>query len=85
MEWDELAQVAEQRFNNNKWIDAEYFYHQAISEIEAVWLENLSAKKGPDSVLLKAWIESLHKLSEIYKSRGDNKKAVHFLMLTHNW
>ncbi len=32
-----------------------------------------------------AYKKLITQISEIYKSRGDNKKAVHFLMLPHNW
>jgi len=76
--WQSMMQTGNTFFEQCAWFDAQFYYQNAISHIEALWAED------PQNIqLLLGWISGMHNLSALFEVQGDFHTALHYLKAPH--
>jgi len=76
--WQSMIQTGNTFFEQCAWFDAQFYYQNAISHIEALWAED------PQNIqLLLGWISGMHNLSALFEVQGDFHTALHYLKAPH--
>lgn len=76
--WQSMMKTGNAFFEQCAWFDAQYYYQNAISHIEALW------SSDPQNIqLLLGWISGMHNLSALFEIQGDFQSALHYLKAPH--
>lgn len=76
--WQRLLAYGNECCKNKNWIQAEYYYKEAESDLDFLW------SADPANVnLLMAWISSLHHLATLFEQQGDNAIGLQHLLIPH--
>lgn len=76
--WQSMMKTGNALFEQCAWFDAQYYYQNAISHIEALWVSD------PQNIqLLLGWISGMHNLSALFEIQGDFQTALYYLKAPH--
>ena len=76
--WQSMMKTGNAFFEQCAWFDAQYYYQNAISHIEALW------SSDPQNIqLLLGWISGMHNLSALFEIQGDFQTALYYLKAPH--
>ncbi|NQZ20737.1 MAG: hypothetical protein HRT53_01675 [Colwellia sp.] len=78
-QWQRLLSDGNECFDNEKWLQAEYFYKEAVSYLDILWAADIS-----NIELLMAWIGSCHNLAVLYEKQGNPQISLEYLLIPHN-
>ncbi len=78
-QWQRLLSDGNECFDNEKWLQAEYFYKEAASYLDILW-----AADSSNIELLMAWIGSCHNLAVLYEKQGNPHISLEYLLLPHH-
>jgi len=77
--WQRLMHLGNQCFEEECFVQAEYYYKEAESYLDSLWFED------PSSVnLLTAWIGVLHNLASLCEQQGQCHIALQYLLTPHH-
>ena len=77
-QWQRLLSDGNECFDNEKWLQAEYFYKEAASYLDILWAADIS-----NIELLMAWIGSCHNLAVLYEKQGNPQVSLEYLLIPH--
>ena len=77
-QWQDLLGNGNRCFNNQDYLQAEYYYQQARADLENLWSQDCK-----NSSLLLAWIRVSHNISALFELQGKTEQALHYLHLPH--
>lgn len=77
--WQRLLNYGNECYKKENWLQAEYYYKEAESELDFLW------SADPTNVnLLMAWVASLHNLATLFEQQGDNAVGLQHLLIPHH-
>ena len=62
MHWQQLMKQGNDCFDQQQWLQAEYFYQEAITSLDSLWQQDIE-----NIELLMAWISGVHNLSALFE------------------
>ena len=78
-QWQNLLNNGNECFNEQNWLQAEYYYKQAESHLDILWSAN-----NKDVDLLMAWICTVHNLATLFEAQGNNEVSLQYLLIPHH-
>jgi|TARA_B110000091_G_C13638795_1_gene400300 hypothetical protein len=78
-QWQQLLSDGNECFYNEEWVQAEYFYKEAVSYLDILWTADIN-----NIELLMAWIGSCHNLAVLYEKQGNPRISLEYLLIPHN-
>ena len=77
-QWQDLLRYGKACFDNKDWLQAEYYFKQAESDLDQLWSQN-----SKNIELLMAWICSSHNLATLFEEQGNIEVSLQYLLLPH--
>ncbi|MBO9488961.1 hypothetical protein J7384_01170 [Endozoicomonas sp. G2_1] len=78
MHWQQLMKQGNDCFDQQQWLQAEYFYQEAITSLDSLWQQDIE-----NIELLMAWISGVHNLSALFEVQEESQVALQFLLIAH--
>ena len=78
-QWQNLLTNGNECFNEQNWLQAEYYYKEAESHLDTLWSAN-----NKDVDLLMAWICAVHNLATLFEVQGNNDVSLQYLLIPHH-
>lgn len=77
-QWQRLLHDGNECFDQNNWLQAEYYYKEAASYLDLLWSADIKNVE-----LLMAWICVSHNLATLFEVQGDTKISLQYLLIPH--
>ena len=78
MQWQQMLKSGNQCFDQEQWLQAEYFYKEAYAELDKQWHQT-----PKQTELLMAWLCASHNLSTLHEVQGELKVSLQYLKIPH--
>ena len=79
-QWQSLLSLGNECFNDNQWLQAEFFYSEAYDLLAFSYRNNPVCEQT-----MMAWVCACHNLSSLYEKMGNESLSLRFLTVPHEY